>query len=537
MKRILSFLSIAIFIAAPHAGQSQTKDGSRLVIVISVDQMKSEYYDWYGKNWSGGLARLFKEGVVYTNTVLDYASSETGPGHATLSTGSFPRTHGILGNSWIDPKTRADMYCVEDSSALPVDGKGGSRSPRNLVVPALGDWLKSSVKGSRVVSISIKDRAAILMGGKRPDQAYWYDSKSGQLVTSTYYTSKTHPWAASFNSTNWVHRNVPPAWNKMLAEENYAGPDDQPGEYLWAGSRTFPHTFNLAERASQMVTSPWGDAFLLDAARAVVRDEKLGTSGTTDLLFIGLSSTDYVGHSFGPNSHEMQDHLTRLDAALGAFIADIETALGGAKPLIALSADHACLPLPEYTRDVEHTSARRLNVRTEVYPKAELLDSLLRQEWGVTERLFEYSGFLNYDAAAKRNISKDELEERVRQGLIAIDGIADVYFKREMTGEKKTARPYADRFMRSYFKDRGEDFQVRYDEHALPSSRETGTSHGSAYDYDNKIPLLFWGVPANVNRVSTKAVLADLAPTMATILGVAIPTHVEGTPLKEAISR
>ncbi len=537
MKRIAHYLLFASFLVAPLVSQEPAGGGSRLLIVISVDQMKSEYYDWYGKNWNGGLERLFKEGVVYTNAILDYASSETGPGHATLSTGCFPRTHGILGNSWIDPVTRRDVYCVEDSTALTVAGEGGSRSPKNLAVPALGDWLKAASKRSKVVSISIKDRAAILMGGKKPDQVYWYNSKTGHLVTSTYYTREPHAWVAAFNAANWTQKNVPPVWNKLLPEDTYQGPDDQQGEFMWGGTRVFPRTFAMAERSSQMVTSPWGDMFLLDAARAAVKEEKLGTRGTTDLLFIGLSSTDYVGHSFGPNSHEMQDHLARLDASLGAFIADMEAALGASKLLIALSADHACLPLPEYTVDVDHKPARRLNVRTEVLPKVHMLDSLLRLEWGIEADLIDHSGFLNYAAAEKKGISRDLLEERVREGYVAIDGVADIYFKRELTGETMISRPYADRFMRSYYKDRGEDFQIRYDENVLPSSRETGTSHGSTYDYDNKIPLVFWGVPSRVNRVNTRAVLADLSPTLAAILDIAAPPHVEGVPLSDALSR
>lgn len=537
MNRTTIYLALLVILITPLAAQAQAPDGSRLVIIISVDQMKSEFIDWYGNNWNGGLKRMFDEGVVYTNAILDYAASETGPGHATLSTGSFPRTHGIYGNEWTDPLTRRDVYCVEDSTALPVDGKGGKRSPRNLVVPALGDWLKKSSPSSKVISISIKDRAAILMGGKHPDQAYWYDSRSGHLVTSSYYASTSDRWVKEFNAANWVYRNVPPSWNKMMGDELYLGPDDQPGERPWAGDRTFPHPFTLAERASQMVSSPWGNAFLLDAARAAIKEEKLGQQGRVDLLFIGLSSTDYIGHSFGPNSHEMQDNLVRLDGALGSFIADLESTLGPDKLLIGLSADHACLPLPEYTIDVEHRQSRRLKLNEEIIPKIAEVDSLLRAEWGIDERLYDRKGFLNYAAAKAKGVAETTLEQRFREGMVAIDGIADVYFRRELVNTSASGNPFRDRFSRSHYAPKGDDFYIRFDENGLPTNYTTGTSHGSVYDYDNRIPLLVWGTHSSVNRIAARAVLADLAPTIAALLGIPYPKNVDGTPLPAVVGR
>jgi len=507
MQRLLCSFLLLVAVVGLTVSQPKAQSGKpRLVIVISVDQMKAEYFDWYGAHWNGGLKRLFTDGVVYTQAMLDYASSETGPGHATLSTGSFPRHSGILGNDWIDPTTRRSVYCVEDSTALEVEGMGGGRSPRNLKVTALGDWLKKASSTSRVVSVSIKDRAAILMGGQHPDQAYWYDSKTGKLVTSSYYSTKLAPWVSEFNAANWVQRNLPPVWNKLMPEENYTGPDDQRGEFLWGGSRTFPHPFLQNERTSRLTASPWGDALLMDAARAAVKGEQLGTRGVTDILFLGLSCTDYIGHAFGPNSHEMQDNLARLDASLGGFIADMETVVGKGNLIVTLSADHACMPMPEYTQDVEHKQARRLNIRTELYPALDRLDSLLRTEWGIGEQLFDRQNFINYKAAAAKNITPELLEQRLREGMIAIDGIADVYFKSELSSSTPIKRPYGERFQHSYYAPRGEDFQIRFDENTLVSGYPTGSSHGSVYDYDNHIPLVVWGVPARVNRVSRAAV-------------------------------
>ncbi|MEK6649980.1 MAG: alkaline phosphatase family protein [Bacteroidota bacterium] len=533
MKRLLVFL---LLIPALLGAQS-AKSGERpsLVVVISIDQMKAEYFEWYGHQWNGGLKRLFTEGAVYTNAMLDYAASETGPGHATLSTGSFPRTHGILGNEWVDPTTRKEVYCVSDSTAKPVDGVGGGVSPRNLEVTALGDWLKASSKSSMVVSLSLKDRAAILMGGKKPDHVYWYDRKTGKLVTSSAYASTTVPWMKTFNDQNWVFRNVPPVWSKLLPDSAYRGPDEQRGETLWNGSTTMPKVFNLAQRADQMAGSPWGDLLILDAARAAIEGERLGQRNVTDLLMLSLSSTDYVGHAYGGHSHEMQDHLARVDAALGQFIADLERTVGRDRMLIALSADHACMPLPEYLQDVEFRFARRLNVATEIRPKTEALDSVLRLSLGVTEPLFTSNGFINYAMAAKAKVGARTLERRIGEGMRAIDGIADVYFKHELSDTAGPRRPYLERFRNSYYAPRGEDFQIRFAEYTLPSSRADGTSHGSCYDYDNHVPVLFWGPHYGVNRVTRPVRAVDVAVTIAKILNLKTPQTVNGQPLSEIL--
>jgi len=529
--RMLSLLSLLPFLVCGQP-KSQTAP-PKLVIVISVDQMKAEFFDWYGTSFTGGLKRLATEGALYTNAMLDYASSETAPGHATLATGSLPRTHGILGNEWTNPVTRKSVYCTEDSTAKPVDGEGGMMSPRNLAVTALGDWLKASSKSSRVISLAVKDRAAILMGGKKPDQVYWYDRKTAHLVTSSYYAKTAAPWVKSFNAGNWVFKHVPPVWNKVLPDSVYEGPDDLVGETPMNGTTTFPKVFTLTQRAEQMVTSPWGDQYILDAAREAIASERLGQRDVTDLLMIGLSCMDYVGHAYGPNSHEMQDHLFRLDGALGSFIAEVERVVGRNNMLIALSADHACLPLPEYLRDVEHRFGRRLMVSTEIAPKVAQLDSVLRREWGIKDQIISMDGTLRYDLVRKAAVPSKDFETRVRAGFQSIDGIADVYFKRELTDAGSPGRPFLDRFRNSYYAPRGEDFQVRFCEGCLPTSRSVGTSHGSAHDYDNHVPILFWGPRHAVNRIARPVRTVDVAVTIAKVLRLKPPKTVNGTPLEE----
>jgi predicted AlkP superfamily pyrophosphatase or phosphodiesterase len=507
----------------------------KLIVFISIDQMRPDYFERYEKQFTGGLKRFFSDGIVYANADLNYASSETGPGHATLSTGSYPGTSGILANEWYNPAAKRQIYCVEDSTAKPVEGEGGSISPRNLAVNTLGDWLKSESAISRVVSASSKDRAAVLMGGKRPNHVFWYDRKTGHMVTSSYYTEKLPEWVKKFNNANWVEKNLPPAWNKLKSFSEYEadGPDDMQGEMIWGVSSAFPHQFAFDKRYEQILTSPWGDMMVLDFARSALENEKLGQRAVTDLLCISLSCTDYVGHSFGPNSHEIHDHLLRLDLSLGSFLAYVDSVVGKSNVLYVLSADHAVMPLPEYLTKLKKETAKRVFLDKEILPKIAEVEKRLQSEFGTADWIISRYGFLNYAAAKKAKVSEEKFEQKVKDGLMTIDGIADVYFRRELTNKKTKARPYLGHYQRSYYAPRGEDFQIRFLENYLITTRPTGTSHGSPYSYDTHIPLIFMSQHLRPEKIDREVHSVDIAPTLARILGLDYPRTVDGVPLKE----
>ena len=282
----------------------------RLIIFISVDQMREDYFDRFAPYFTGGFKRLNTEGVFFSNANLNYASSVTCLGHATLSTGTYPMKSGIIDNEWINPATRKSVYCVEDTAAGPVDEEGGGSSPNNLLVTGIGDWLKASSPGSKVIAASGKDRAAILMGGKHPDYAFWYSRKKGHMVTSEYYTPHEPEWVRSFNDSKWIEKNVPASWTKLLPDSVYTkeGPDEFSAEAKWDSSSSFPHAFSASRKNEQILTSPYGDMLVLDFARKAIEAEELGQRAVTDLLCLSLSDCDYVGHAFGPNSHEIMDH-------------------------------------------------------------------------------------------------------------------------------------------------------------------------------------------------------------------------------------
>jgi predicted AlkP superfamily pyrophosphatase or phosphodiesterase len=510
---------------------------SQLVILISIDQMRADYFTRYENAFTGGLGRLYREGLVFTNADLNYAASETGPGHATLATGSYPGTNGILANEWVDPKSRQPLYCVQDSTAKMVDGEGGGCSPSHLAVTAFGDWLKAASPSSKVISVAVKDRAAILMGGKHPDYAFWYDRQLGHLVTSNYYLQSLPQWVKNFNASNWIDKNLPAAWSKLMPESTYAnnGPDEMAGEFKWGEDSSFPHSFLSEKKKEQIVSSPWGDMLILDLAIEAIRAEKLGKRGSTDFLAVGLSCTDYVGHAFGPDSHEMHDHLLRLDRALGTFLQGVETQVGKGKFLVVLSADHAVFPLPEFLSQIKKENARRIIFEDEIKPRIATLSEKLRKEIGVNEPIIQSGAFLNYAAAAKQGIDSLSLENKVREGLLKIDGIADVYFRRELLNKNSPDRPYLGHFQRSYFSARGEDFQIRFCENCLITYQPTGTTHGSPYRYDTHVPMIFWGDGIQAAKVDRAVYTVDIAPTLARRLGLSYPATVNGVPLNEIV--
>ena len=529
--RILLRCILAVFLIGQSAAAGYIAR-PRLIIFISIDQMRADYLERF--KFSGGFKRLISKGAWYTNADLNYASSETGPGHATLSTGCYPGKSGILSNEWIDPETKRTIYCVEDSTATPVEGEGGYRSPANLVVQGLGDWLKASSPGSRVIAVSSKDRAAVLMGGKRPTGAFWYDGSHGRIVTSSYYMNSVPDWVKQFNAEDWITRNVPNAWVKSQSDDVYAADaqDEFTGEFVWGSSTSFPHAFATANKTSQILTSPYGDMLTLDFAVEAARSERLGMRGVPDLLCVSLSCTDYVGHNFGPNSQEIHDHLLRLDKALDGFLNRIDT-LVGQNVVVALSADHAVMPLPEYETQVLHHPSRRIFFDAEIRPVLDSLNRTIQLKAGTSEPVVIADGFLNYSAVAGAGMDSIRLENAVAAGLKRSPAIADVYFRRELIDTRTPDRPYLSHFRRSYFPGRGEDFQVRFCEHCLVTTRGTGTSHGSTYRYDTHVPVVFLGSGIVPGRFTRRVHTVDVAPTLARMLNTAIPSSVDGTPLKE----
>jgi predicted AlkP superfamily pyrophosphatase or phosphodiesterase len=322
-----------------------------------------------------------------------------------------------------------------------------------------------------------------------------------------------------------------------MPESVYAkyGPDELEGEMKWGTSTSFPHAFQTDKRKEQIVTSPFGDAMILDFALEAVKAENLGQRDVPDILLVSLSCTDYIGHAFGGNSHEMVDQMIRLDRSLGEFITNVEKLVGPGNILLALSADHAGMPLPEYRRNVQHKDARRVLTTAEVNPRIQALDSVLQTEFKTADHIIQSDAFLNYAAAAASGIDSSSLERRVKDGLLKINGIADVYFYRELAGGNPLSHPYLGYYQRGYYPPRGRDFMIRPCEYCLLTTSSTGTTHGTPYRYDTHVPILFWGMGVKAQQVSRVVHTVDIAPTIARVLGINAPATVDGKSLKEIV--
>ena len=338
-----------------------------------------------------------------------------------------------------------------------------------------------------------------------------------------------------FNASGWIEENVPSAWTKLLPDSVYQkeGPDEFAAEAKWDSSTSFPHRFSDAKKPSQILTSPYGDLLVLDFAREAIRKEKLGQRGVPDLLCLSLSDCDYVGHAFGPNSHEIMDLLFRLDAGLGSFLTFVDSTVGRTNVLVVLSADHGVMPLPEFLVQYRHQEAYRILYRTQLLPQIDSVDRAIMAEWGMKKSVFEERGFLNYAEALRVGRDSLQLERRVGDALRHIGSIADVYFRRELLNPSEPLRPYMDEFRRSYFAGCGEDYQIRFREYDLIEETSTGTTHGSVYRYDTHVPIVFWGDGIRALHLQREIHTVDIAPTLARMLNIDYPTTVEGVPLDE----
>jgi arylsulfatase A-like enzyme len=534
MKRLAHALLLGFALGAPPPVFGAA-DAPRLVLVIAVDQLRRDRLD---AELPGGLGRLAREGRVYTEAALDHALTETCPGHATMLTGRHPGAAGVPGNRFIDAEAGRRIYCVEDPAddARVLGGEQG-RSPRALRVTALGDWLREARPGTRVFSISGKDRAAITLGGKRPDAAYWLE-REGALgfTTSRYYREALPDWVEAWNTR--MLEPLPKAW-KHEFDEGAPRIDDYVGE-AERFSRTTPHPLAHEQRRDfleHVYYSPYLDELTLNFASELVRREQLGQGDGPDLLALGLSATDLVGHLYGPGSREARDALVRLDRALGAFLADLEQRLGAGQVLVVLTADHGVLPLPEWLAEEGQSLCPVEGGRVALTSVGLWLnwDLHRRFTWIVTTPkdwlLFAGSQLaVNRPVAEAQGIDPAEVAAATERHLESLPAVAEVWTPEELAQDEGA---WARLYRNSRDPERSGDLIVQLEPTCLLSPYDAGTSHGSPYGYDRAVPLLFWGDGIEPARVPGPAATIDIAPTLARRLGLVPPTKLDGRVLFE----
>ena len=483
----------------------------RLVLVIVVDQMRGDYLERFAPLLNHGLARLLREGVVFTDAHHFHAATETAPGHATLATGAFPKRHGVVGNSWFDRERGDDVYCCGD----PDHGV----SPRNLLVPTIGDLLKAAYPQAKVYAASAKDRAAILMGGHDADGAWWYSRSTGGFVTSTYYgDEESQPgWVDAFNDEDRLGTRFANAWNPLLPLDETSAYDIEPldrGPVI----DTFPHAVGgfSVERGGfygAIYRSPFVDGYLEDFAEVLIEAESLGADEVPDLLAVSFSALDTVGHGYGPNAPETLDTILRLDRTIGELLDFVDERIGLDNVIVALSADHGVGVVPELVVRDGGDGGRFGAEQTLCLQR---LQTRMEERFGDAKYLTS-TFYLDREAIEAAGVDKASVEDEVIDAMTGCPLIAEVV----RAADLDPADPLHELYLNGHRDDRGPDLIAIPEPNVLPvPASVVVASHGSPYAYDTHVPLIVRRQNGAGQVVEARANTIDLAPSLAPLLGL-----------------
>ena len=523
-------LATACSTPSPRRGVASPK----LVVVIVVDQLRADFIERFRARYEGGLRWLLENGAHFRQAAYRHAATVTATGHATVSTGRHPSSHGIVGNSWHE-SGRGPVYCVEDDRHVAVGGPGEGASPLALRSETLGDRLKKARPGSKVYAFSTKDRSAILLAGREADGAFWFESACGCLITSSYYTAALPDWLMAFNSGPPAAAYAGETWDKLLDDdalyERMARADRFPTEADGADT-AFPHALPSEGFEGALAATPFSDRITLDAATAALRSGEIGSDDDPDLVALGLSATDSIGHRYGPFSQEAMDNHLRLDRALGEFMQAVGASVGLENTVFALTADHGAVPL------VEHLVAQGV--------AAERFDSEVF--WARAEHAIEACGagparetvahsggrqlYWNEAVLRERGIDLNRAGACVADWLVRQDAVDAV-----MTAEQLAsggAGGIASLFEHGYYAGRSPHIALHLREH-IYAGGPRGTGHGTAHEYDRDVPVLLAGAGVRPGTYSEPAGPEDIAPTLGVILGLELPAEPDARILREAL--
>ena len=493
-----------------------------LVVQITVDQLRPDYFERFATQLTGGLGRLMRQGARYTNAVHDHATTETAPGHATLWSGRYPSHTGVVIND----------IGVVDAQSTTLFGRGGGASPYRFRGSALFDWIRSDDQFSRALSVSRKDRGAILPLGRAKQEVYWY-SLDGRFTTSHYYADTLPTWVQRFNATDFTAKFLGAQWNTLLDAAQY--PERDSVDYEHEGKDfTFPHTLSADRRTGtyDFTEFPWMDDVTVDLALAGVNALKLGAGSSMDVLAVSLSTTDAVGHRYGPESRELHDQVLRVDRALGRLIDSLYKMRDSSRIVFALSADHGVAPYPQSHFAGTDPDRGRVNAKA-------LIDTVRKAlfDRGVDSLAIELqSGIISLDRAklASQSMNADSLIESVRRALLRRPGVLRVDRVSQLAAAAARGDKIATRWAHSLPLDMPAVLTVTLKPYFYWYATRNAT-HGTPYDYDARIPLVFMG-PMFVAGTHARPVRSvDIAPTLAAAIGIEPIEPLDGHVLRDAM--
>jgi predicted AlkP superfamily pyrophosphatase or phosphodiesterase len=534
----------------------------RLVLQITVDQLRGDLPGRFIKNMGeGGFRYLMNQGVWYANAHHTHANTETIVGHSTLATGADPATHGMVGNVWLDRQTGKLIYNIEDpryriltpgadvNKATEIDptqklASTDGRSPAAILGSTFSDELAIHTAGrAKIFGVSIKDRGAVSMAG-HAGKAFWFSKASGEFVTSSYYYDRYPGWVDKWNQQKLPGAYSDKSWELLHDKSSYlfGDADDKPWEIDLAGyGRVFPHPYGPATGkyfTTRLTLSPAGDDLTLDFAKTLIDAEQLGQHEVADYLSISFSSTDYVGHLFGPSSLEAEDNLLRLDRTLADLFAYVDKRVGLQNVLIVLSADHGAPEAPGYLNtfgiDAKYVTPAKWDKEPAI--------RALKQKFGIGKELIQaYSQpyvYLNRDVIREKHLDQAIVEKAVVEELMKFEGVALAVSSTALSEGNLPNTPLVQSVLRNFNPQRSGDIFVVFQQHSFINDFDGMTvavTHGSPWRYDTFVPVVFAGGKLTGQRVYRPIETVDVAPTLAAIVGAKPPSGSRSGPLLEVL--
>jgi predicted AlkP superfamily pyrophosphatase or phosphodiesterase len=508
-------LALLLVLAGPNvSAQAAPQTAPKLVLLVAIDQFRYDYLSRFRNQYTGGLRRLLERGAVFVNANLEHYPTVTAVGHSTMLSGATPAISGIIGNDWYDREEGRQVTSVSDAGTklLGAPGEAGS-SPRRLLVSTVGDELKvAGSRESKVIGISMKDRSAVLPAGRMANAAYWYDDDSGAFVSSTYYFAELPGWVEAFNNRRQANAFAGKAWLEAANGTAVRKLPDNPGKEL----------------TTAVYNSPFGNDLVELFTEAAIDAERLGQRGVVDLLAVSFSSNDAIGHSYGPDSPEVHAVSIGVDRTLGRLFDYLDRRLGEGGYLVALTADHGVSPVPE-TLVAQNQAGGR--IRGDFFAP---IRNALEARFGPGKWVLSTAGsspYLDYGLIAKHRLDPAEVRKVAAEAAASIPHVARVYTRDQLLKQRSAVDLIDSRVMRSFHARRSGDLEIILDPYWIRGT--SGTTHGTPYNYDAHIPLIFMGPGIVAGRHYKAVALNDLAPTIAAILDIEPPSGSVGRVLDE----
>jgi predicted AlkP superfamily pyrophosphatase or phosphodiesterase len=549
IRLLFSFIVLIIFTGSVQSQNQNTNSneqplaGTKLVVGIVVDQMRYDYLTrYYNRYGEGGFKRLLSEGFEFKNNHYNYIPTYTGPGHASIFTGTYPAIHGVIANDWYDKEIQKSVYCVGDEyvTSVGTEDKAGKMSPHRMKTTTITDQLKlHTQQRAKVIGISLKDRGAILPAGHTGNAAYWFHGKDeGKWISSSFYMNDLTQWVKDFNNSGIAQQYLNQVWEPMYPIETYtaSGPDNNPFEEVFKGKDTPTFPYNLKELSKVnggfdfIRETVFGNSITTDFAIAALAGENLGKNKTTDFLAISYSSPDYIGHTFGPNSVEVEDNYLQLDKELERLFNHLDKELGKGEYMVFLTSDHGVTHIPAYLQS--------LNIPAGYFNRSGLQDDLKAFSMptfkiDVVERVQSNQVFLNKEVLKNAKLNPREVQQALADFLITYPKI-DKVFTRNQLESGSYNRDIGYLVQNGFNQERSGDVVFVFEPSILSTWYERGgTSHGSGFTYDTHVPLIFYGNGIKKGHTFQKSEITDIAPTLSALLGISRPNGATGRVLIE----